>query len=118
MKPTAYFINTARGAIVDQKALTEALQNNRIQGAALDVLEEEPIRDDDPLLELPNVILCPHAVGWTDECFKDNGILDCEGMIKVMHGEVPDHVVNKEVLEKEGLKAKLSRYRERWGAGE
>jgi len=117
MKSTAYFVNTARGGIVDQKALTEALQNDRIQGAGLDVLEEEPIREDDPLLDLSNVILCPHAVGWTDECFRDNGILDCKGMIKVMHGEVPDHVVNKEVLEKQGLRAKLTRYRERWGQG-
>jgi phosphoglycerate dehydrogenase-like enzyme len=116
MKPTAYFINTARGGIVDQKALTEALRDNRIRGAALDVLEEEPIRDDDPLLGLPNVILCPHAVGWTDECFRDNGMLDCKGMIKVMHGEVPDHVVNKAVLEREGLRAKLKRYREKWGS--
>ncbi len=115
MKPTAYFINTARGGIVDQKALTEALQNNRIQGAGLDVLEEEPIRDDDPLLELDNVILTPHAVSWTDECFRDVGMLDCKGMIKVMRGEVPDHVVNKGVLDKPGLKAKLRRYQERWG---
>ena len=116
MKPTAYFINTARGGIVDQKALTEALRNNRIQGAGLDVVEEEPIRDDDPLLELSNVILCPHAVAWTDEAFRDNGILDCKGMIKVMHGETPGNVVNKEVLERAGLKAKLKRYRERWGS--
>jgi len=115
MKPTAYFINTARGGIVDQKALTEALQNNQIQGAGLDVLEEEPVRDDDPLLKLSNVILCPHAICWTDECFRDNGILDCKGMIKVMRGEVPDAVVNKEALEKEGMKAKLARYRKRWG---
>ena len=115
MKPTAYFVNTARGGIVDQKALTEALQDNRIQGAGLDVLEDEPIRDDDPLLELPNVILCPHAVSWTDECFRDVGMLDCKGMIKVMQGKVPDGVVNKEVLGKEGLKAKLMRYQERWG---
>lgn len=113
MKPTSYFINTARGGIVDQKALTEALKNNSIQGAALDVFEEEPIRDDDPLLDLPNVILCPHAICWTDECFRDNGTLDCKGMIKVMRGQVPDHVVNKAVLEKEGLKAKLNSYRER-----
>ncbi len=115
MKPTAYFINTARGGIVDQKALTEALQNNRIQGAGLDVLEEEPIRDDDPLLKLDNVILCPHAICWTDECFRDNGMLDCKGMLMVMRGEVPDSVVNKDVLEKEGMKAKLTRYREKWG---
>ncbi len=112
MKPTAYFINTARGGIVDQVALTEALRNNRIQGAGLDVVEEEPIRDDDPLLELPNVILTPHAVSWTDECFRDVGMLDCKGMIRVMRGQVPDHVVNREVLEREGLKAKLRKYRE------
>ncbi|MFC1716877.1 hydroxyacid dehydrogenase [Candidatus Poribacteria bacterium] len=113
MKPTAYFINTARGGIVDQKALTEALQNNQIQGAGLDVFEDEPISDDDPLLSLENVILCPHAVCWTDECFRDNGMLDCKGMIKVMRGQVPDNVVNKAVLEKEGLKAKLEHYRQK-----
>ncbi|MBM3211666.1 hydroxyacid dehydrogenase [Candidatus Poribacteria bacterium] len=111
MKPTAYFINTSRGGLVDQKALTEVLENNRIQGAGLDVFEEEPIRDDDPLLKLENVILCPHSICWTDECFRDNGTLDCRGLIKVMQGEIPDHVVNKEVLEKDELKAKLENYK-------
>jgi phosphoglycerate dehydrogenase-like enzyme len=115
MKPTAYFINTSRGGIVDQKALTVALQEGRIQGAGLDVFEEEPIRDDDPLLELDNVILNPHAICWTDECFRDNGTLDCKGMIEVMRGRIPDNVVNKAVLEKEGLKIKLARYRDKWG---
>jgi phosphoglycerate dehydrogenase-like enzyme len=115
MKPTAYFINTSRGGLVDQKALTEVLKNNRIQGAGLDVFEEEPISNDDPLLELENVILCPHSICWTDECFSDNGTLGCIGMIKVMCGKVPDHVVNKGVLEKEGLKEKLAQYGKIWG---
>ena len=115
MKPTAYFINTSRGGVVDQKALTEALINKRIQGAGLDVFEEEPISNDDPLLKLENVILCPHSICWTDECFRDNGTWDCKGMIKVMKGEIPDHVVNKSVLEKPGLKAKLERYKGKWG---
>ena len=62
MKPTAYLINTARGPIVDQKALTKVLQERRIAGAGLDVLEQEPPDADDPILKLDNVILAPHAL--------------------------------------------------------
>ena len=66
MKPTAYLINTARGPIVDQKALTEVLEERRIAGAGLDVLEKEPPDADDPILRLDNVIFGPHALCWTD----------------------------------------------------
>ena len=111
MKPTAYFVNTARGAIVDQKALTEALKEKRIQGAGLDVFEVEPIEETDPLLELDNVILAPHAIGWTDEGFRNMGMMNCRKMIKVSSGEIPDDIVNKEVLERPGLKQKLEKWR-------
>ena len=73
MKPTAYLINTARGPIVDQKALTKVLQERRIAGAGLDVLESEPPDPADPILKLDNVILAPHALCWTDQCFAGNG---------------------------------------------
>jgi len=111
MKPTAYFVNTARGGIVDQKALTEALREKRIQGAGLDVFEVEPIEENDLLLELDNVILAPHAIGWTDEGFRNIGMMNCQKMIQVSRGEIPDDIVNKKVLERPGLKQKLEKWR-------
>ena len=109
MKPTAYLINTARGPIVDQQALTEALQNRRIQGAGLDVFAQEPINDDDPLLSLDNVIVTPHSICWTDECFEGNGRSACESIISVASGQIPTYVVNRDVIESPKLQRKLAR---------
>ncbi|HVL70636.1 MAG TPA: NAD(P)-dependent oxidoreductase [Beijerinckiaceae bacterium] len=113
MKPTAFLINTARGPIVDQKALTRALQERRIAGAGLDVFEEEPTAADEPLLTLDNVILAPHALCWTDECFAGNGAVDVDAVLAVMRGEVPTRglVVNREVRHSPGWQAKLARLR-------
>ena len=69
MKPTAYFINVSRGPVVDEPALIEALRGRRIAGAALDVFEQEPVDPANPLLAMDNVIVTPHALCWTDECF-------------------------------------------------
>lgn len=116
MKPTAYFINTARGPIVDQKALTKALQERRIAGAGLDVLEQEPPDPDDPILQLDNVILAPHALCWTDQCFAGNGAADIRAVLDVQHGREPNLVVNKTVLQTEKWRRRMSDFRARFGA--
>ena len=115
MKPTAYFINTARGPIVDQKALTKVLQENRIAGAGLDVFEQEPTDPDDPLLKLDNIIAAPHALCWTDQCFAGNGAADIKAVLDVMKGQPPRGVVNRNVLEQQGFKAKLAGFGKRFG---
>ncbi len=113
MKPTAYLINTARGPIVDQKALTKVLQDRRIAGAGLDVLEKEPPEVDDPILKLDNVILAPHALCWTDQCFAGNGAADVRAVLDVQHGREPRVVVNRSVLETAAWKRRLSEFRMR-----
>src|SRR5262249_13223928 len=77
MKPTAYFINTARGPIVSHAALVKALQENWIAGAGIDVFPVEPPPPDDPLFQLDNVIVTPHALAWTREIMRDNGREAC-----------------------------------------
>jgi phosphoglycerate dehydrogenase-like enzyme len=115
MKPTAYLINTARGPIIDQKALVEVLRHNRIAGAGLDVLEKEPPDAEDPILKLDNVILTPHALSWTDQGFAGIGGADIRAVLDVMHGREPVGIVNREVLGHEGWRRKLALYRDRFG---
>ena len=98
MKPSAYLINVARGPIIDQTALTKAVREGHIAGAGLDVFEHEPIDPSDPLLSLENVILSPHAICWTDECFSGNGRSACQSILDVAAGRIPRNVVNREVL--------------------
>ena len=116
MKPTAYLINTARGPIVDQKALTEALQAGRIAGAGLDVLELEPPDPADPILRLDNVILAPHALCWTDQCFAGNGAADVRAVLEVQHGRVPRGVVNRAVLDDPQWQRRLADFAARFKA--
>jgi phosphoglycerate dehydrogenase-like enzyme len=115
MKPTAFLINTARGPIVDQKALTKVLAARRIAGAGLDVLESEPPAPDDPILQLENTILTPHALCWTDQCFAGNGAADVKAVLDVQHGRTPRGIVNRAVLDQPRFKARLEAYRSRFG---
>ncbi len=114
MKPTAYVINTSRGPTVDQKALYAALKAGKIAGAALDVFEVEPCPADEPILKLDNVIVTPHALCWTDQCFAGNGAADVEIVLSVMRGEVPKGIVNKEIVDSPAWQAKLDGYRKRF----
>ena len=116
MKPTAYLINASRGPVVDQKALYRALRERKIRGAALDVFEKEPISDDDPLLNLDNVILTPHTLCWTDQCLLGMAKSAVGSVMSVLKGEAPPYVVNREVLERTGMRAKLEANRARWEA--
>ena len=111
MKSTAYLINTSRGPIVDQNALTKALEERRIGGAGLDVLEKEPPDADDPILKLDNVIFAPHALCWTDQCFAGNGAADVRAVLDVQHGREPRVVVNRDVFETAVWRNRLLEFR-------
>ena len=114
MQPSAFFINTARGPIVDQKALTRALAERRIAGAGLDVLEQEPPDADDPILKLDNVIFAPHALCWTDQCFAGVGAADVAAVLDIMAGRNPRGVVNSAVLGLPQWQARLADYTRRF----
>ena len=96
MKPDAYFINVARGPIVDETALIEALRAGRIAGAGLDVFEQEPVDPANPLLGMDNVIVTPHALCWTDECFHAIATSGLQGVVDFSLGRRPAHIVNLE----------------------
>ncbi|MFO1398627.1 MAG: NAD(P)-dependent oxidoreductase [Burkholderiales bacterium] len=98
MKPTAYFINVSRGPVVDEPALIAALRNQRIAGAALDVFEQEPVDPANPLLAMDNVIVTPHSLCWTDECFHNMATTGLQSIVDALAGKVPEFVVNREVL--------------------
>lgn len=94
MKPTAWLINTARGGIIKEDDLIEALRQGRIQGAALDVLADEPPAPDSPLLALPNVILTPHVAWYSEDALRDLQRLAAEQALRVLSGQQPQWVVN------------------------
>jgi D-3-phosphoglycerate dehydrogenase len=98
MKKTAFLVNTARGAIVNGDALCRALKERWIAGAAVDVLEKEPPNLENPLLRLDNVIITPHVAGYSEFAYEDLLIKAAEEVGRVLRGELPINLVNKEVL--------------------
>ena len=108
MKPTCYLINTARGGIVQQSALLEALEKGLIAGAGLDVTADEPIKAGNPILKFPNVILTGHSA-WYSEAADSNAEYWHKAMTQVvsaLKGEWPIYAVNPEIKDK---------WLERWG---
>lgn len=101
MKPTSLLINTARGAVVDEAALVEALQDGLIGGAGLDVLENEPISMDSPLLRMNNVIVTPHNAWYSEDAVTTLQRMVAEEVVRVLSGEIPKNLVNRNVLNKE-----------------
>lgn len=100
MKSNAVIVNVARGPLIDQAALAKVLQAGAIRGAGLDVLEDEPARDDDPILDCDNVLLSPHATGWTDLLSYGNGSGCVRSLLEVKRGYRPSHqVVNTAAFE-------------------
>lgn len=98
MKPTACLINMARGPVVDQLALAQALSTGTIQGAALDVLEQEPPAEDEPLLKQENVILTPHVASWTNEAILQLRRETAHNVVTVLKGQLPRSIVNRKSL--------------------
>ena len=92
MKPTALFVNTARGQLVNSRALAEALANETIAGAALDVFNAEPLDRNSPLTRLPNVILTPHIAANTSEALNVSLNMVIDNVIDFLQGRVPHRV--------------------------
>jgi D-3-phosphoglycerate dehydrogenase len=99
MKPSAFLVNTARGPLVDEQALVEALEEGQIAGAALDVLEQEPPPVDSALLGRSDVILTPHTGFYSIESLEDLQTKAAQEVVRVLRGEKPRSPVNPEVLE-------------------
>jgi phosphoglycerate dehydrogenase-like enzyme len=93
MKPTSVLINTARGSLVDEGALIEALTSGRLFAAGLDVFEREPLPADSPLLKLPNLALSPHVAGWDDQSIAAMADVASQCIVKLHKGEWPDGCV-------------------------
>jgi phosphoglycerate dehydrogenase-like enzyme len=97
MKPTAYLINTSRGGVIDEPALSAALQRGQLAGAGLDVFETEPPRPDNPLLHMDNVIGTPHGLSHADESVRRCASMTEDNVLAIIDGRVPPYIVNPTV---------------------
>lgn len=98
MPAHAVLVNVSRGPIVDTAALVDALAAGRIFGAGLDVTDPEPLPPGHPLTTLPNVVLTPHALAWTDEMALGNGSSAVTAVVDMANGRVPRHLADRSVL--------------------
>lgn len=98
MKAGAFFINTARGPVVDEQGLYQALSEGHLSGAALDVMEKEPPEADHPLFKLPNVIITPHIAWYSEQSAVDLQRMAAEEVVRVLRGDRPLSCLNPEVL--------------------
>jgi phosphoglycerate dehydrogenase-like enzyme len=99
MKPTAILVNTARGMVVDERALYEALRERRIRGAAIDVFEQEPTPADNPLLRLDNVVVTPHVGGVAAELGPKQAEGTLSNIERFVSGYLPERLVNRQVFD-------------------
>lgn len=99
MKPTAYFINTSRGALVNEADLIAAVQQNLIAGVGLDVFEDEPVYGKHPLFDMSNTVLTPHNAAWADATFVSLYKRVGQAALDIIHGQRPEYVANPTVLE-------------------
>jgi D-3-phosphoglycerate dehydrogenase len=98
MKPSAFLVNTARGGLIDEEALYEALVGDKLAGAALDVFEQEPLPANYPLAQLDNVLCSPHVAGQTAEALIKMSVGAADNILRVLRGEIPPFVVNRGAL--------------------
>ena len=105
MKPTAYLINTARGALIDEAALARALHEGWIAGAALDAFSVEPLPADHPLRTAPNLLLTPHLASFARETGERVSITAAQAIVDLLHGRKPQFVVDSAVYDSSNLRA-------------
>lgn len=94
MKDGAYLVNTARGDIIDEKALYDALKSGKLAMAAIDVFEVEPVKTDNPLLTLNNIIVTPHSAAEAYDVYEKIGIAASQALVAIFNNEEPENLLN------------------------